>query len=64
MPKRDKNPQTARDELIARTEGMIANIRTISEGWFGFPIDEAEERGSFKGVTTRDLYTTRGLRYR
>ena len=62
MPKRD--PQTARDELIARTEGIIANIRTISEGWFGFPIDEAEERGSLKGVTTRDTYTTRELRYR
>lgn len=35
-----------RSALIQRTNGMIANIRMISEGWFGFPIDEPEERGS------------------
>jgi hypothetical protein len=26
-------------------------------GVVGFPIDESEERGSFKGTTTRDIYT-------
>lgn len=57
MPKKDKSQRTERDEVIARTNGMIANIRMISEGWFGFPIDESEERGSFKGVTTKDIYT-------
>lgn len=57
MPKKDKAQRTERDEVIARTNGMIANIRMISEGWFGFPIDESEERGSFKGVTTKDIYT-------
>ncbi|CUH38280.1 hypothetical protein JSE7799_01387 [Jannaschia seosinensis] len=57
MPKKDKSQQAARSALIQRTKGMIANIRMISEGWFGFPIDESEERGSFKGMTTRDIYT-------
>ncbi len=57
MPKKDKSQQAARSALIQRTKGMITNIRMISEGWFGFPIDESEERGSFKGMTTRDIYT-------
>lgn len=57
MPKKDKSQQSARSALIQRTKGMIADIRMISEGWFGFPIDESEERGSFKGMTTRDTYT-------
>ena len=57
MPKKDKSQQAARSALIQRTKGMIADIRMISEGWFGFPIDESEERGSFKGMTTRDTYT-------
>jgi hypothetical protein len=57
MPKKDKNQQSARDNIIQRTDSMISNIRMISEGWFGFPIDKSEERGSFKGMTTRDTYT-------
>lgn len=57
MPKKDTNQQVAQSDLIQRTKGMIANIQMISEGWFGFPIDESDERGSFKGVTTRDIYT-------
>ncbi len=57
MPKKDKSQQAARSALIQRTKGMIANIRLISEGWFGFPIDKSEDRGSFKGMTTRDIYT-------
>lgn len=57
LPKKDKSQQAARSALLMRTKGMIANIRMISEGWFGFPIDQSEERGSFKGMTTRDTYT-------
>lgn len=57
MPKKDKSQQAARSAIIQRTKSMIADIRMISEGWFGFPIDESEERGSFKGMTTRDTYT-------
>lgn len=57
IPKKDKSQQTVRSTLIQRTDGMIGNIRMISEGWFGFPIDDSAERGSFKGMTTRDTYT-------
>ncbi|MFC3616223.1 hypothetical protein ACFORG_20980 [Lutimaribacter marinistellae] len=57
MPRKGDAQKAARDNVIERTNSMIENIRTISEGWFGFPIDTSEERGSFKGVTTRDIYT-------
>ncbi|MFU8865451.1 MAG: hypothetical protein ACNA7O_16185 [Rhodobacterales bacterium] len=57
MPKRTTNQLAARSDVIERTDGMISNIRTIAEGWFGFPIDTSDERGSFKGMTTRDIYT-------
>ncbi|MFW8637493.1 hypothetical protein [Cribrihabitans pelagius] len=57
MPKRTKDQQDERNEIMDRTDGMIAKIREISEGWFGFPFDDTDERGPFKGVTTRDTYT-------
>ncbi len=57
MPKKTTNQKTARSDVIERTDAMISNIRMIAEGWFGFPIDTSEERGSFKGMTTRDIYT-------
>jgi hypothetical protein len=43
--------------LTERADQEMARIRTISQGYFGFPSDEAEERGSFRGMTTRDIYT-------
>ncbi|MDG1408278.1 MAG: hypothetical protein P8Q50_10715, partial [Octadecabacter sp.] len=58
MPKKTKEEKEARKEIIERTNGMITGIRKISEGWFGFPFeDNDDERGSFKGTTTRDTYT-------
>lgn len=42
---------------MAKTDGMITRIDDIADGWFGFPADKSGERGSFKGMTTRDIYT-------
>jgi hypothetical protein len=37
---------------------MIARIREVSEGWFGFPYDREDvERGSFKGATPPGSYS-------
>lgn len=57
MPKKKKDQQDARAEIMNRTNDMIAKIKKVSEGWFGFDIDDTNERGSFKGMTTRDIYT-------
>ncbi len=57
MPKKNKDQQDARTDIINRTNDMITRIREISEGWFGFTIDDTDDRGSFKGMTTRDTYT-------
>lgn len=35
----------------------VERIRVIAEDWFGFPGDTGDLRGSFRGMTTRDIYT-------
>ncbi|UWR38613.1 hypothetical protein [Sulfitobacter sp. W074] len=36
---------------------MIEDVRVIAEDWFGFAADAEPALGSFKGMTTRDIYT-------
>lgn len=57
MPKKNLDQKEARKDILKRSDDMIDRIREISGGWFGFPMEGLEERGSFKGVTTRDTYT-------
>lgn len=57
MPSRSKSQRKERDAVFARTAGMKKQIRTIAEDWFGFAIDNADQRRSFKGMATRDIYT-------
>ncbi|WP_096786155.1 hypothetical protein [Rhodobacter sp. CZR27] len=32
-------------------------VRKIAEDWFGFKADTGQSRGSFRGATTKDIYT-------
>lgn len=57
MPDRTKAQQQAVADIMAKTDAMIARITDVADGWFGFPADESKERGSFKGMATRDIYT-------
>lgn len=57
MPSETEAQEEALAHVLARADEEIARIREISEGWFGFPADKSDLRGSFRGVTTRDTYT-------
>ena len=57
MPQKNKYQQANRTEIMNRTDGMITRVREISQGWFGFAIDDTDKRGSFKGMATWDICT-------
>lgn len=57
IPKRDLAQKPLRDRLLEETEERIALLGTIAKDFFGFPVPDDDNRGSFKGSTTRDLYT-------
>ena len=44
-------------ELKGRVDQEIEIVRLIGSNWFGFTVDPEESGGSFRGMTTRDLYT-------
>ena len=57
MPRNSKDQQAVRDELTMRIEGEMERIRVIGEEWFGFRANTKDPRGSFKRMSTRDIYT-------
>jgi hypothetical protein len=57
MPRKTNADKLARTNLKERIDREIRRIEQIGEDWFGFRTGEAEYRGSFKGMTTRDTYT-------
>ncbi len=57
LPKRSPEDRQTRKDLRDRVIHDIERIRLIAEDWFGFPGDAGDLRGSFRGMTTRDIYT-------
>ncbi|MGR3499804.1 MAG: hypothetical protein ACU0E9_13055 [Limimaricola soesokkakensis] len=57
MPAKTEEEIAARQEILNRVDSAIKDIRVIAEDWFGFSADGEPARGSFKGMTTRDIYT-------
>ena len=57
MPRKSADQRAVREELTMRIEAQMEKIRLIGEEWFGFRAKTNDPRGSFKGMTTRDIYT-------
>lgn len=57
MPQNSQIASDARAGVLAEVDLRMEEIRTIGEKWFGFPADTTDTRGSFRGMTTRDIYT-------
>lgn len=54
------NPENTDPRVMAAwlgSEESLETIRAVAEGWFGFNLSKLPLRGSFRGVTTRDIYT-------
>lgn len=57
MPQKTQGDRATFEDLALRIEGEMERIRLIGEEWFGFRADAENVRGSFKGMTIRDIYT-------
>ena len=57
LPQKSADQRAMRDELTLHIEGEMDRIRLIGEEWFDFRAKTNEPRGSFKGLTARDIYT-------
>ncbi|SHF48263.1 hypothetical protein SAMN05444279_1661 [Ruegeria intermedia] len=53
MGKKDAQLQA----ILSRVEREIDTVRLIGQDWFGFKVDAEHTGGSFRGMTTRDIYT-------
>lgn len=57
LPRQDAADRQVRQDLRDRIAHDMEQIRVIAEDWFGFVGDNGDLRGSFRGSTTRDIYT-------
>lgn len=57
LPRKTKGEKAAWDALSQRIDDAVALVREIAQDWFDFPTDVERSRGSFRGMTTRDIYT-------